>query len=180
VRKKERWLPVVGYENRYEVSDQGRVRSLDRVYTVRGGGRRYQRRYRGRILKLRIAFRGYLHIGLRNGRKQKFFAVHRLVLTAFVGPCPSGMECRHFPDRDPSNNNLRNLSWDTRICNAADREIHGTRPRGETNGRAKLTSRKVLEIRCSRLSQRALARKYGVAQPVIGRIKLRRTWRHVS
>lgn len=54
--------------------------------------------------------------------------VHRLVLEAFVGPCPEGMECRHFPDRDTANNHLGNVSWGTRQQNMADKKIHGTSP----------------------------------------------------
>lgn len=52
--------------------------------------------------------------------------VHRLVLEAFVGPCPSGMECRHFPDSDTRNNSLENLSWGTHVQNIADKNVHGT------------------------------------------------------
>lgn len=56
--------------------------------------------------------------------------IHQLVLEAFVGACPEGMEARHFPDRDTSNNRLENLRWATHQQNIDDKKFHGTaRPR---------------------------------------------------
>jgi hypothetical protein len=52
--------------------------------------------------------------------------VHRLVLEAFVGPCPIGMQCRHFPDPNPANCNLKNLQWGTPMENTEDKRVHGT------------------------------------------------------
>ena len=67
-----------------------------------------------RMLKLfRSASFGHMSVALSNKNGQRFFRVHRLVLSAFVGPCPVGMEACHFPDRNPSNNHLENLRWDT-------------------------------------------------------------------
>jgi hypothetical protein len=60
--------------------------------------------------------------------------VGRMVLEAFVGPCPPGHECCHFPDRDIVNCALSNLRWGTRKANAHDKELHGTTARGERNG----------------------------------------------
>jgi hypothetical protein len=71
---------------------------------------------------------GHLRVRLKpsSSGRSKFPAVHRLVLEAFVGPCPEGKEARHFPDRDPRNNRLDNLSWATRTTNQRDRDFHGT------------------------------------------------------
>ena len=52
--------------------------------------------------------------------------IHRLVLESFVGPCPDGKLCRHFPDKDTSNNRLDNLSWGTQEQNMQDKYVHGT------------------------------------------------------
>ena len=59
------------------------------------------------------------------GKKRHAF-VQWLVLEAFVGPCPDGMECRHFPDRDPTNNRLDNVRWGTAQENSDDKKVHGT------------------------------------------------------
>lgn len=116
----ETWKAVVGYEGYYEVSDRGRVRSVDRsVLTVRG-----VRRYKGRLLALNEN-KGYPLIALSRGGNQTHFYVHRLVLEAFVGSCPEGMEACHN-DGNPGNPQLENLRWDTRSENERDRVRHGT------------------------------------------------------
>jgi HNH endonuclease len=69
---------------------------------------------------------GYLSVTLWTNRVPTRKFVHRLVLEAFVGPCPTGLECRHL-DGDPSNNRLDNLRWGTRLENVADTIRHGRR-----------------------------------------------------
>lgn len=64
------------------------------------------------------------HMTVWLGRRWQRF-VHRLVLEAFVGPCPEGMECRHL-DGNPANNKLDNLKWGTRKENQDDSKRHGT------------------------------------------------------
>lgn len=113
-----RWLPVVGYEGRYEVSDQGHVRSLDRV--LRSGKPR-----RGRVLKQVQHPRGYLLVNLWLDNTSRMWLIHRLVLMAFVGPPPVGTEGLHA-DGDSGNNALVNLSWGTHSENQYDQVQHGT------------------------------------------------------
>jgi hypothetical protein len=114
----ERWRPIPGYEGSYEVSDLGSVRSLDRI-TDRG------RKWRGRTLAPAVMPRGYLIVTLWRDGKQRSALVHRLVLSAFVGPAPDGTEALHG-DGDPANNMLSNLSWGTHAENQADQVAHGT------------------------------------------------------
>lgn len=111
--QEETWLPVVGYEDTYRVSSCGRVWSVPRV-VPHGDG---VRNLKGKYLTPRVGKRGYLIINL-NARDT--LRVHRLVLEAFVGPCPPGMETRHL-DSDPAHNCLRNLCWGTKAENGADR-----------------------------------------------------------
>jgi len=123
-----------------------------------------------------------------DGRSQvnpnrKVKRVSRLVLEAFVGPCPPGMEACHFPDRNPSNNRLENLRWDTPKANQADRNYHGTSNAGERNGSARLTEAQVVEIRRRRdagESSLALSQEFGVAQVTIRAIVSRRIWKQVA
>lgn len=124
----------------------------------------------------------YLYVHLRRGALSKTVMVHKLVLTAFVGPCPEGMECCHFPDRDPANNRLENLRWDTTKENSADRELHGNTARGERSGRAILMEPDVIAIRAAVAAgtpQAALGRLYGVSRHVIYQLVKRNTWVHV-
>jgi hypothetical protein len=119
----ERWLDVVGYEEIYQVSDYGRVRSLDRV-NCRG------RRLKGKILKLSKNPTGYLSVDLCNGQKRTKKKVHVLVLEAFRGECPEGKESCHY-DGNPANNCLENLRWDTHSSNIFDKVRHGTHPQAQ-------------------------------------------------
>jgi len=109
----ERWLPVVGYEGLYEVSDLGRVRSLPRNTTS------------GRILCLSISGPGYQQVSLfAQGRLKKTY-VHHLVAEAFIGPRPEGYEIRHL-DGDRLNNTLANLRYGVHSENELDKVRHGT------------------------------------------------------
>lgn len=114
----EAWRPVVGYEGLYEVSDHGRVRSIPRVDS-RG------RRIRGGILALTRAPSGHVGVKLSRGGVYERGKVHRMVLTAFIGPAPEGHEALHG-DGDPANNRLENLRWGTRSENIRDSVRHGT------------------------------------------------------
>ena len=115
----ERWLPVPGYEGRYSVSDQGRVRSEARS-SIRKNGMPLN--LKERILKpVPLPASGHLRVGLMTDGKAKMFLVHRLVLTAFVRPPEPGEEACHYPDYNPANNRLENLMWGTRSVNQQQR-----------------------------------------------------------
>lgn len=114
----EDWRPIPGYEGVYEVSDFGRVRSLDRLDS-RG------RRRTGKPRSLIKQPSGHFTVSLCLNAEHQGFLVHHLVLLAFVGPCPDGMEGCHWDD-DPSNNRLENLRWDTRSANQLDSVRNGT------------------------------------------------------
>lgn len=116
----ERWRPVVGYEGRYEVSDHGRVRSLDRYARTRSG----QRRVPGKVLALTPTSEGYRCVNLSADGTARVCNVHVLVLTAFKGPRPDGMEGLHADD-DGAHNHHSNLRWGTPSDNARDAVTNG-------------------------------------------------------
>lgn len=108
----EEWRSVPDFEGLYEVSDRGRVRSLRS----------------GRLLKQgRVGKYGHRQILLSPGcgLKAKAMYVHRLVLLAFVGLPPGGLQACHN-DGNAGNNCLDNLRWDTQSSNMHDRVKHGT------------------------------------------------------
>lgn len=113
----EIWKDVVGYSGVYDVSDFGRVRSLDRLTLVGS-------RWKGRILKQSPATGGHLTVSLCN-RKQKTRFVHQLVCEAFIGPCPDGMEVCHGPN-GKLDNSISNLRYGTRSDNEKDKIRDGT------------------------------------------------------
>jgi len=172
----EVWKSVVGYEGLYEVSNLGRVRSVAR--TVRqlnkiGKPRTYS--VRGRILKTR-SYDSYVYIDLAKDGKLTTCMVHRLVLLAFVGPCPDGMETRHLDGNKQNNSWPKNLAWGTHAQNEQDKKQNGTYQYGEKNPRAKLTVEDVAFIRKSKETARALAKKFNVSQNNIFLIKHNHTW----
>ena len=112
------WRALVGFEGYYEVSDQGQVRSLDRVITRSTGAKQF---YPGCVLTPTRQAYGYLSVQIRGRRRY----VHALVLEAFVGPCPPNAETLH-KDGVPENNRLENLHYGTPSENAYDRVRHGT------------------------------------------------------
>lgn len=89
---------------------------------------------------------GYHRVPLRHRNMNRWVMAHRLVLEAFVGPCPEGMECCHW-DGVRDNNRLNNLRWDTRKNNAKDRDRHGTKKWGTKHSSSVLTEEQVRELR---------------------------------
>ena len=116
----EEWRPIHGFTGLYEVSSWGRVRSLDRIVAGRYGCRSHRE---GKVLVGGVNNAGYRQVILMRRNKGKQVLVHRLVLTAFYGKCPKGMESRHL-DGDKTNNRADNLAWGTRAENIADRWKH--------------------------------------------------------
>lgn len=176
----ERWLPVVGYEGYYEVSDLGRVRSLTRSGS---GGRGRKRMFQGRVLTSRLkSSETYLTVTLSRDGRHVDKRVHKLVTEAFFGPCP-GREVCHGPN-GAFDNSVSNLSYGTRAKNMADMLRDGTRVLGTRMYSAKLTEADVIEIRRRHMAgeagYRVLAREYGVDQGQIRLIVKRKNWKHVA
>lgn len=114
----ERWLPVPGFEGFYEVSDQGRVYAHARTVM-----RQHPTRQGARMLKPELAgppWKKYLRVTLIVHGIRHRIKVHHLVLLAFVGPRPAGMQALHTDD-DPLNNHLSNLRYGTPSENQRDR-----------------------------------------------------------
>lgn len=110
----EAWRPVVGWDA-YEISDQGRVRSVDReVWDCRGR----LRRLKGKLLAPTFS-QGYFRVSLSLDNHAFKVKVCSLVLEAFVGPHPEGMECCHGPGGS-ADDRLENLRWGTSSENKFD------------------------------------------------------------
>lgn len=167
----------------YRVGDDGSVWSCrhrggvkGRVGNVTAFGSKWRR------LKPSRTYAGHLSVLLWGGDCPKRQFIHRLVLLAFVGPCPEGMECCHG-DGDPGNNTPSNLRWDSPKANAADAKRHGRTRHGESHGAAKLTAAQVRAIRdeyaAGSTSIVRLATGYGVTEGTIAHIVHRRKWKHI-
>jgi hypothetical protein len=131
------------------------------------------------LMKLTPQHAGHLQVCL--GPNRGSFMAHRLVLLAFVGPCPAGLEACHN-DGNPANNRLANLRWDTRKSNAADKVRHGRSVTGEKCPHHKLTERDIpliFELRSEGMSQQAIGERLGVVQSVISAVLRGESWKHV-
>ena len=118
----EVWQPIKGYEGLYEVSDQGRVRSLNR--TIKNSRGTY--RLKGKTLSPRKGSGGYCLVTLYDVSRRSHQRVHVLVLETFRGARPSPKHDACHNDGNPANNALANLRWDTRKANHRDLVKHGT------------------------------------------------------
>ena len=105
---REEWRPVVGYEGLYEVSNMGRVKSVERM---KWNGKGYQK-IPERILKTIENIWGYLLVNLYQDGKMKSCSVHRLVATAFL-PNPYNLPVINHRDENKQNNIVSNLEWCT-------------------------------------------------------------------
>lgn len=110
----EIWKPVKDFEGYYEVSDQGRVRSVDRFVLDKGGRLQFKK---GTIMKYRPDRQGYLVIALCRNRHYLHKCVHTLVAEAFI-PNPDNLPQVNHKDEDKSNNVVTNLEWCTSKYNA--------------------------------------------------------------
>ena len=112
----EVWKAIPGHEGIYEVSNLGRVRSLDRI-------KRNGKRMKGRIVKLQEhSNTGYVAIGLYKDGLCKMSLVHRLVASAFI-PNPNNLPEINHKDEDKTNNQADNLEW----CNRTYNNNYGSR-----------------------------------------------------
>ena len=162
----ETFRTVPCFEN-YEVSNLGRVRNLttgDFLHTYDNG--------RAVIVQLSPGHKA----------DRKSFSLGALVLLAFVGPRPEGMECRHL-DGNRHHNDPSNLRWGTSAENMTDKERHGQKVVGERHGRSKLTWMDVGAIRDQVLRgkpHKDVAAAYGTSRSNIGLIVNYKTWKPIS
>ena len=112
----EIWKSIVGYEDLYEVSSLGRVRSIDRVIIKIRNGRQFKARLRSAIKRPSSNGSGYVNIILSRNSTIKTEYVHRLVATAFL-PRKAGQEEVNHIDFDKANNAASNLQWVSHLEN---------------------------------------------------------------
>lgn len=167
---------IEGYNAAYRVSRNGEVHS---AWTRKG--RKCLISDAWRPMKP-IRRHGYATVNLSQGGGKKVARpIHRLVLEAFVGPCPEGFHACHN-DGEPRHNSVENLRWDTPQANNDDKRLHGTMCRGEAARHAKLREQDVLEIRRLRSeghTASSLADRFAVSVRNIRAIVSGRSWRHL-
>jgi hypothetical protein len=175
----EYWKWILGYEGLYKVSTRGRVKSIARKIRRSNGS---DLPIKEKILSPTFGNNGqYPLVGLWKENKCKWYYIHRLVLETFVEPCPEGMECRHYPDGNPRNCYLENLSWGTPIQNMSDKKEHGTGFNMGITGShytKNLTKKDVRRIKKSKKKIRILAIIFRVHPSTILAIQEGKAWRY--
>lgn len=141
----EVWKKVVGYEDTYEVSNTGLVRSLDRIIHNKCYG---DKRVKGKLLSIKgKTAHGYIVVNLCKNATQKVVAVHILVAEAFLGPRPQGMHVLHSKavTKEECDNSVGNLRYGSREENMDQSVTDGNQFR-----------------KLSREAIRAIRKRYGV------------------
>lgn len=169
----EIWKDVVGWENYYQVSNLGNVKSLKRKGFANYG----ERIYAGNIVNPIKCSNGYYAVNLtkKGLRQQKH--IHVLVLEAFVGERPYKYDACHN-NGIKSDCRLENLRWDTRVNNHKDKIKHGTYQAGEKANKIKLNKELANEIKLLNLPTNELAKKYNISNTQIWRIKNNMCWKN--
>lgn len=167
----EAWLPVVGFEQFYEISNLGRVCSL-RFISTRGPA----------IMKSGMS-RGYSGIILYKEKKAVRLTIHRMVMEALVGSRPLNYDINH-KNGIKHDNRLENLEYVTKSENRKHAFRIGLQSnQGINHSRAKLNDEKVRRIRLLislGVSRKQIAMDMGVTTACISGIKSGRNWSHVT
>ena len=172
----EVWVPVCGYYGLYEVSNMGRVRSLDRFEIAAG----HRRKRSGRVLKQDLTRNGYMAVQLSKDGVVKKKLVHRLVCEGHVCKIKEGFQVNH-KDSNRANNVHTNLESVTALENMAHAKCSGSMSPFVTSGiRKRLSDSDVYEIRFKRndgWKLLDLAELFGVSKQTIWNITKNRTWK---
>ncbi|CUX20118.1 MULTISPECIES: NUMOD4 domain-containing protein [Agrobacterium tumefaciens complex] len=177
----EAWKPIPGFEDSYEASTHGRIRSLDRIVTFAASERQpaHTKRLRGKILR-RSFTKGYPSVSLYRGSVRTQKMVHAIIADTFLGPRPPGaLACHGNGIRTECD--VDNIYWGTPQDNADDRRRHGNNRPGSQHANSKLHERDISKIRrlASSVTQKSLAERFGVSQSTISSIINNASWRHV-
>ena len=186
----EIWKPVTGYEKFYEVSNQGRVRSLTRTVTRRNRwnpDKPLIHIREGRLLRL-IDADGYKYLPLTKNDKQSNYRVHRLVAIAFIPNPENKPEINHI-DKVRDNNRVENLEWCTHsenmqhACRTFPFRNYSNRPRGEKSATSIWTDRDVIGMRKMHKegkNRMEIMKVYNIKKPTLDCILYNRTWKHIK
>jgi DNA-binding transcriptional regulator YiaG len=169
---KEIWKRIPGWP--YEASSLGRIRrQLNSLYLNSNADG---------MLSLSRDRKGYLHVSLSKNNHRKNFCVAHLVAQVFHGKRPRGYVCAH-KNSVPFDNRASNLRWSTNQENERDKTSHGTKIYGSKHSLAKLSDKKVAEIKkllaSKKLTQSEIALRYGVNKSKISHINTGISWKHV-
>ena len=165
----ENWKDIKGYENLYQISDFGNVKSIEK----KSNGTRGRINIRHSINhKPFLTKKGYNTVKLRKNGHSKSFLVHRLVAINFIPNIHNKSQVNHI-NSIKTDNSVTNLEW----CTASENLIHsfknGTHNiKGEKNPSSKITNNDAEDIRKSNESIKELSKKYKISEVSVRKVKL--------
>jgi hypothetical protein len=173
----EKWLPCIGYEGSYEVSSEGRVRSVDRIILKKG----YPCPYEGKILIQRLNQRGYPFVRFHSNNKGLERNPHRLVAEAFI-PNPENKKYVNHINGIKTDCRAVNLEWNTNSENQKHAYKLGLQPskKGENNSNTVLKDSDVTLIKLrynSGLKISEVSKELNINMSILRQIIYGRTWR---
>lgn len=170
--------PVIDYEGYYEISDEGRLFSVERTIEIHDKihNRKYTKQFKRRELSPSPDHRGYLCVRLQKAGIGTFASIHRLVARAFIpNPKPESFHCINHIDGNKTNNYISNLEW----SNHRDNAVHAVRmglikyATGEKHPKTKISDadrERIPKLYSCGMTQVELATIFSVSQPSIGLI----------
>lgn len=177
----EIWKYVDGFNNVYQVSNTGKVKSLDHIVTSKDNKSRLQK---GRFLKSSINHKGYIRYSLSINGKRFNFSAHRLVAISFI-PNPLNKTQVNHKNGIKTDNNVDNLEW----VDNKENIIHAYKNGlikcnlGEKHHMSKLTNKQVEDIRlkrCNGFTLKNLSKEYGISIVAIYNISKNITYKHLT
>jgi len=178
----EIWKDIKDYEGYYQISNYGRVRSLDRTVIVIRYDKDYKINLKGSIMNCSLNISGYPNVSLHKERKRQVARVHRLVAEAFLDN-PNNYETVNHIDSVKTNNRIDNLEW----CTASDNRLHARNifndtTYGEECNLSKLTEDQVREIRANGrmdMTNEQIGKLYNVSHETIRCVLNGKSWKHI-
>jgi hypothetical protein len=162
----EIWKDIKGYEGFYQISNLGRVKTLN--FKV------------AKILKNSLDSRGYYQVKLKD---RKSHLIHHLVMKNFVSEKPSPDHQVNHINGVKTDNYLENLEWVTRSQNMLHAYKLGLNytlgKKGSSHPNASITENDVKEIRKSNLTSKELGEKYNLSYKTICAIRAKKSWKHI-
>lgn len=177
--QKEIWKEIEGYEGFYQISNLGRVKSIDRFVKGQIG----LRKAKGDLKIPTLGKRGYYEIGLNKNSSRKTVKIHRLIALHFI-PNPENKPHINHIDGNKLNNKINNLEWCTHAENMRHARVNGlNKDVGETHHNAKLKNSDIIKIRYLRSkfnkTHQEIANIFNVTRKNITSILNNKTWNHV-
>lgn len=173
----EVWKKIEGYEDIYEISNYGRIKSLSRLVNNHSG---FKKLLKEKYLKNHISKTGYFVVDLKNNNVRKTFKVHRLIAIHFIEKVIDKNYINHI-DGNKLNNEISNLEW----CTIKENNYHAKKiglknDCGVNNSKSKLKIEDVFYIRNSNLKLKELALMFNMCESGISKIKLFKTYKDVK